>query len=374
MNTKSQRSAERLSLLVIGGGVIGLACAKVLAEAGHEVVLVERHGLLGSETSSRNSEVIHAGIYYPTESLKTRLCVEGRARMLAFSRHRGVPFRLCGKLIVACADEERPALDQIEARAQRAGPEVPLERWSAEQIRVKAPGVRAVEALWSAGTGIIDGHQFMHQLRVCAERADALVLSGHTVAAAEPLNGGFEVELSVPQGSVERHRFDGVINAAGHGAVALARLVGATVPDQIPVKGNYFAIAGPAPADTLVYPVPRPNLVGLGTHLTIDLAGRARLGPDVQLDADVTDHKVGPDRVRDAWLAARHFLPELRLDQLTPDYAGFRPKLSTERFADFHIGADDAPRGWINLLGIESPGLTASLAIAHRVLGLVEAL
>ncbi len=366
-NSHTRIKDDCLNLLIVGGGVIGLACAKELAESGHDVVLIERHRMLGSETSSRNSEVIHAGIYYPPESLKTELCIEGRARMLAFSRARGVRFSLCGKLIVACTEAEISALDQIEERAAQAGPEIALQRWSQTKVRSKAPAVRAVQALWSAGTGIVDGHQFMHQLRVAAEQAGALILPAHSMMSAHSTDPGFEIELTLQQGPSEQHYFDAVVNAAGHGAVQVARHVCDAVPEQIAVKGNYFAISGPAPADTLIYPVPRPNLVGLGTHLTIDLAGRARLGPDVELDADSNQMAVSADRLDAVWSAARHFLPSLRRDQLMADYAGFRPKLAVDRFADFHIGGDDAPTGWINLLGIESPGLTASLAIARRV-------
>ena len=363
------------SILVIGGGVVGLACAHMLAARGHDVVVVERNGLLGSETSSRNSEVIHAGIYYPVDSLKTRLCIEGRARLVAFCERENVPYRLCGKLIVACTDEERGALDTIETRAAAAGPAVPLQRWTASQVHDRAPAVRAVEALWSAGTGIVDGHAFMHRLRVRAEAHGALVLVGHRVIAASRSTGGYEVELAVDGHGTETHAFDCVINAAGHGANHVASLIGLQTPRQIAVKGNYFSIAGPAPADTLVYPVPRPNLVGLGTHLTIDLAGRGRLGPDVQLDADADNHTVDTSRAAAFLKAARHFLPALPDNALTPDYSGFRPKLATDRFADFHI-AEEAARdrpGWVNLLGIESPGLTASLAIADRVRALLDA-
>ncbi len=367
-------------VLVVGGGVVGLACARALSLAGHAVVLVERHGLLGSETSSRNSEVVHAGIYYPTESLKTRLCVEGRARLLAFCAAERVPHRLCGKLIVATEDDERPALDGIEARAAAAGPEVPLQRWTAAQVRARAPAVRAVEALWSAGTGIVDGHAFMHRLRVRAEALGALVLLRHTVVGVRPGAGGegYHVTLQAADAGHETHRFDAVVNAAGHGANAVAALVGldaGRVPQQIPVKGSYFTLAGAAPADTLVYPVPRPNLVGLGTHLTLDLGGRARLGPDVELDAPPFDHTVDPARRARFAQAARRFLPALREDDLQPDYSGFRPKLATDRFADFYLAehrAEGLP-GWVNLLGIESPGLTASLAIAARVCQLLDA-
>ena len=358
------------STLIIGGGVVGLACAAEFAARGADVVLVERNGRLGEETSSRNSEVIHAGIYYPPGSLKTELCIEGRLRLLAFCEAERVPHSLVGKLIVACADDERPALDTIEARAAAAGATVPLQRWTGAQVRARAPAVRAVEALWSAGTGVVDAHCLMDRLAARARRHDALLLLGQRVVAALPAPDGHTVTLQ-PSGGGEReeHRFDLVINAAGHGAPAVATLAGLPAPTQIPVKGSYFAISGPAPADTLVYPVPRPNLVGLGTHLTLDLAGRARLGPDVELEATPFDFAVDPRRAEAFHQAASHFLPGLRLADLRPDYSGFRPKLAVDRFADFAIEPRDAlgAPGWVDLFGIESPGLTAALAIAHRL-------
>ncbi len=358
------------STLIIGGGVVGLACAAEFAARGADVVLVERNGHLGEETSSRNSEVIHAGIYYPPGSLKTRLCIEGRLRLLAFCAAERVPHRLVGKLIVACADDERGALDTIEARAAAAGATVPLQRWSAAQVHARAPAVRAVEALWSGGTGVVDAHGLMERLAHRARRHDALLLLGQRVVAAQPSAAGHEVTLQPSQGGPrEVHRFDVVVNAAGHGAPDVARLAGLPAPTQIPVKGSYFAIAGPAPADTLVYPVPRPNLVGLGTHLTLDLAGRARLGPDVELDATAFDFAVDPGRAAAFHQAASHFLPGLRLQDLRPDYSGFRPKLAVDRFADFAIEgrANLGAPGWIDLFGIESPGLTAAMALAHGV-------
>lgn len=356
-------------VLVIGGGVVGLACAHRLATLGDDVVLVERHRALGTETSSRNSEVVHAGIYYPKDSAKTRLCIAGRRLLLAFCEAENIAFSLTGKLIVAADTDELDALDAVYERAGLAGPDVPLVRVSAAEIAVRAPGVRAVAGLWSAGTGIVDGHAFMQRLAHRAADHGALVLLDHEVVGASWAGDGWRIELRNPAGERETHSFAAVVNAAGHRATAVAQLAGHGAPAQIAVKGSYFALGGPPPAATLVYPVPRPHLVGLGTHLTVDLSGRARLGPDVEIGADPADHRVDPRRRGAFATAARRLLPDLRDDDLRPDYAGFRPKLAVDRFADFHIAGrgTHGAKGWVDLCGIESPGLTASMAIAVRV-------
>ncbi len=361
-------------VLIVGGGVVGLACAELLASGGVQVVLLERCGRTGEGTSSRNSEVIHAGIYYPQGSAKAALCVEGRRRLLAFCRHEGVGHRLVGKLIVATRDDEVGGLDLLETRALAAAVDPPLERWSAAQVARRAPAVRATAALWSAGTGIVDVHCLMDRLRARAEAAGALILTHHRVVGATPSKGAHEVQVLQPDGGLQSHIFEAVINAAGHGAAPLARAAGFKTPEVFPLKGSYFSIRGPAPADCLVYPAPQEPLISLGVHLTIDLAGRARLGPDHGPALSPDDLKVEPGRAVAFHEAARRYLPGLRLNDLQPDYAGVRPKLMGDGFADFCIRprSEEGLPAWIDLLGIDSPGLTAALAIAHRVAELLE--
>lgn len=364
-----------MDVVVIGAGVVGLAVAEACSASAATVTVLEAGDRIGTGISSRNSEVIHAGLYYPTGSLKASLCVEGRERLAAFCAHHGVDHRWTGKLIVATADDELPGLDRIrmQAEANGARPLLPL---SAAEVRSRCPNVRGVAGLWSTGTGIVDSHGLMARLRGLTERRDGLVLCRHRVVAASRGGNGWLLRVQQPDGTVAELQTDVVVNAAGLYADAVARMVcaDADLPRQIPVKGSYFDIAGAPPAQTLVYPVPSPTLTGLGTHLTLDLAGRARLGPDVQAARDLDDFAVEADRAATFHQSAARFLPGLRLDQLQPAYAGIRPKLATDRVADFYVRheAERGLPGWINLIGIESPGLTASLALAQRVVALAQ--
>ena len=364
-----------MQVAVLGAGVVGLAVAEVLSRAGHAVTILEKNARIGEETSSRNSEVIHAGIYYPAGSLKARLCVDGRARLLAFCDQHRVPWQATGKLIVATADDELPGLDAILAKAATNGTE-PLLPLDAAEIHARYPNVRAIAALWSTGTGIIDSHALMAKLAQLAQQRGADLLLRHRVEAATRIAAGWRLTVVQPdQTWVDLHA-DAVVNAAGLWADDVARLVvdAPDLPKHTFLKGNYFDIVGPSPAPTLVYPVPSPSLSGLGTHLTVDLAGRGRLGPDVEPAQDRHDYTVDPMRLESFLAAAQRFLPGLTADRLRPAYAGVRPKLATDRVADFWI-AEETGRGapgWVNLLGIESPGLTASLAIAAHVASLLE--
>lgn len=359
---------------VLGAGVIGLAVAELLSRRGFSVLILEKNQKPGMETSSRNSEVVHAGMYYPTGSLKALLCVQGREMLVDFCARHQVPWRQTGKLIVATEQNEIPALQAIAERAV-ANRTQPLLAMNQVEIQQKAPNVRGIQALWSTGTGIVDSHALMAKLRQLAERQGADLLLKHEVLEAKKTQHGWQLEVAQPDGSHVQVHADVVVNAAGLWADHVARLVcDDDLPRQVLVKGNYFDIAGLAPADTLVYPVPNPNLVGLGTHLTLDLAGNARLGPDVEMAQHRDDFAVDPLRLETFLTAAQRFLPGLKREHLRPAYAGIRPKLATDRFADFYV-QEEAGRGlpgWVNLLGIESPGLTASLAIAERVLALVQ--
>ena len=359
---------------VIGAGVVGLAVAHALATRGNEVWLFEKHARVGAETSSRNSEVLHAGLYYPPGSLKARLCVEGRERLVAFCQREGVAWRNTGKLIVATADDERAELDALASRAAENGA-VPLQPWTGPEIRRRWPALHAAAGLFSPATGIIDAHGLMTRLRLRGEQRGVRLLLRHEVTAAEQRSAGWRLTVQQPDKAVTTLDADAVVNAAGLWADAVAELPGVdhTLPRQRFVKGCYFQVQGAPPADTLVYPVPSPSLAGLGTHLTLDLAGQARLGPDVAPAADRLDYAVDAARVDAFLLAAQRFWPALTRDRLVPGYAGIRPKLDAAQPADFLVreGSDHGRPGWVDLLGIESPGLTASLALGAHVAALL---
>lgn len=363
---------EQVDVVVAGAGVIGLAVARAVAQAGRETLILEAAGAFGTETSSRNSEVIHAGIYYPRGSLKARLCVAGRERLYRFCEARGVPHKRCGKLIVATSAAQLPELERIRAAA--AGNGVQLEALSAAEACAMEPALHCVGALHSPVTGIVDSHSYMLALLGEAEQRGATLVCGSCVAAGRVDSQG--VVLSVPGTNTEiRARL--LINCAGLDAPALAsRIEGfpaAHVPHPFFAKGNYFTLGGRAPFSRLVYPVPEPG--GLGVHLTLDLAGRARFGPDVQW-VETRDYSVDPKRSERFYGAVRQYWPNLPDGALEPAYAGMRPKISGpgEPNADFRIDgpATHGVRSVINLFGIESPGLTASLAIADQVAAMVN--
>ncbi len=359
---------------VIGGGVVGLAAAAHLAQDGAQVVVLERASSLGAQTSARNSGVVHAGLYYPTGSAKARLCVTGRAHLTQLIESGQVNGRMVGKLIVAIDEAQRPGLQRLAEQA-RANGSPPLHEWSQARVREFAPRVQAVAALWSPGTGIVDPHSLLAWYKRQAQARGAEVLVRHSVVAAELRGSAWQLQVRQADGALTGLECDAVVNAAGLQADRVARL-GCAAPD-LPqhrfVKGNYFDLLGPPPAPCLVYPLPMAHLLGLGTHLTLDLGGRARLGPDTQLATSDDDHAVDPARSEQFFSAASPFLAGLRPEQLRPGFAGIRPKLATDRAADFYIQEESArgAPGWVNLLGIESPGLTASWAIGAAVADLI---
>ena len=357
--------------VVIGAGVIGLAVARALAAQGREVLILEGADAFGTGTSSRNSEVIHAGIYYPRNSLKARLCVAGRDQLYAFCQEYGVSHRRCGKLIVATSPEQLPELEKIRAAALANG--VDLDFWSAAQACAAEPQLRCVGALHSPFTGIIDSHSYMLALLGHAESRGATLVCESRVTAIRIEPGA--VLLSVnDEGPALSART--VINCAGIYAPRVVALMEGFPQQHIPrpyfAKGNYFTLAGRSPFERLVYPVPEPG--GLGVHLTLDLAGRARFGPDVQW-VDAPEYTVDPRRADRFYAAIRTYWPGLPDESLQPAYAGIRPKISgpAAAAADFRIdgpGVHGVP-GIVNLFGIESPGLTASLAIAAHVVRMI---
>jgi L-2-hydroxyglutarate oxidase LhgO len=360
---------ERIDCLVVGAGVVGLAVARALAQAGREVVVVERHGRIGTEISARNSGVIHAGLYYPAGSLKARLCRRGRELLYAFCARHGVAHRRCGKLIVATAPEQLPALATV-AQAARANGVDDLELLDEQAARALEPSLACVAALASPSTGIVDAHGLMLALLGEAEAAGATLAVTSPVAALIPGPAGVAVLLEDEREPALTAGW--VINCAGLGAVDLARATSGMPPAAIPAlryaKGSYFGFSGRAPFSQLIYPLPEPG--GLGVHLTLDLAGRARFGPDVEW-VEAPDYRVDPARAPAFEAAVRAWWPALPPGSLAPDYAGIRPKLAGPGApaADFHLAgpAEHGVAGIIQLFGIESPGLTAALAIGEWV-------
>lgn len=366
---------DHVDCIVAGAGVIGLAIARGMARRGMDTLILEAENAIGTGTSSRNSEVIHAGIYYPAGSLKARFCVAGREKLYRYCEERAVPHARRGKLIVATDAEQEPVLASIRANASAcgAGDLTPL---TATEARGLEPRLRCTAALLSPATGIIDSHALMLALLGDAEEhGAALSLNTRIVAGRiERVEGNRIVLDTVDSTSSERFEIATTrfVNAAGLGATALAGSLDGLDPQFVPklryAKGNYFSVAGRAPFSRLVYPVPEPG--GLGVHLTLDLNGVARFGPDVEW-TDQLDYRVDPARGERFYNEIRKYWPDLADGGLQPAYSGIRPKLSGpgEANADFVIqdAAVHGVEGLVNLFGIESPGLTSSLAIADHV-------
>lgn len=365
----------QIDAVVIGAGAVGLACAAEFSRRGHEVLLLEAAASIGSGTSSRNSEVIHAGLYYPTGSLKHTMCVKGRRQLYAYLAARGVAHKKCGKLIVATSTAEEGQFAALHRRAEENDVENVTTLTGASAMAME-PNLSCVSALLSAETGIIDSHGYMLALLGEIEAlGGALALNTPVLRGRALAAGGFELETGGESAATIRCRV--LVNAAGLGAQAVAGalegLPAETIPPLVLAKGSYFGCAGRPAFSRLVYPAPVDG--GLGVHLTLDLAGRMRFGPDVEwLDqhdpADV-DYSVDPRRADGFYAAIRRYWPGLPDGALTPDYAGCRPKLSGrgESAADFRVdGAEmHALPGLVNMFGIESPGLTSSLALAELV-------
>ncbi|MGH7042065.1 MAG: NAD(P)/FAD-dependent oxidoreductase [Acetobacteraceae bacterium] len=360
---------ESIDCIVVGAGVVGLAVARALAQAGREVIVLEAAEGIGTETSSRNSEVIHAGIYYPAGSFMARFCVAGRRALYAYCLEHGVPHRNCGKLIVATSEDEDGRLAGIKARAEANGVEGMRVLTRAEAVALE-PALRCTSALLSSVTGIIDSHGFMLALQGDAEEAGAVCAFLSPVKGGRVRGGGIEVDVGGADPMTLRCNL--LVNAAGLHAPALAGRIGGMPKDRVPTayyaRGNYFTLSGRSPFSRLIYPVPVPG--GLGVHLTIDLGGQARFGPDVQW-IDRIDYTVDPARADRFYAAVRRYWPGLKDGALQPGYAGIRPKIvpPNEAAQDFVVQGPlvHGVAGLINLFGIESPGLTAALALADYV-------
>ena len=358
---------ETVDTVVIGGGVVGLACARALAQVGVEVWLLEAAPALGQGISSRSSEVIHAGLYYPEDSLKASLCCRGRELLYEFCAARGVGHSKLGKLIVASGEAGIPELEALKARGDALG--VPgLTLLASTALHHKAPALRGTAALWSPETGIVDSHGLMLALAGEAEAAGAQLVLQTAVRRFALERDGVVLE-GTSAGAPLTLKARRCLNAAGFGAFALAREVmgGAAAPGPYYAAGHYFSYGGPAPAPCLVYPLPEPG--GLGIHLTLDLGGQARFGPDV-VWRETEDYAFTADRDRFAAAIQRYF-PELDAECLSPAYVGLRPKRvgPGQPAADFgwHAQALSDGRGVLHLLGMESPGLTSALALGERV-------
>ncbi|WP_342151733.1 NAD(P)/FAD-dependent oxidoreductase [Methylorubrum sp. SB2] len=358
-----------MEALVVGAGVVGLAVGRALARRGASVIVAEAGDAFGTGVSARSSEVIHGGMYYPPGSLRARHCVEGRRRLVAFCESHGVPHRLCGKLIVAAQEDERAAIEGIFSRgvANEVEGLTFLER---DEALALEPALSCVAALHSPATGIVDSHALMLALLGGIEDAGGALALRTPILSAERRDGRWLVRFGGE--APDTLAVDVLVNAAGLGAQALARSIEGVSPEQVPrqvlAKGSYFGCTGRPAFSRLIYPAPVEG--GLGIHLTLDLAGRMRFGPDVEW-IEAEDFSVDPNRASAFAEAIRRYWPALTADRLTPDYAGLRPKLTGpgEPAADFRIDgpAEHGLPGLVQLFGIESPGLTASLSLAEAV-------
>ena len=360
---------DKVDCIVIGAGVIGLAVARRLAQAGREVIVLEAAEGIGTETSSRNSEVIHAGIYYRAGSLMAQMCVSGKQLLYAYCGEHGIPHRNCGKLIVATTPKETEKLQSIRAHAEANGV-LDMQLLAGEAARALEPALNCDAALLSPSTGIIDSHAYMLALQGDAEAAGA-AFAFHTPLLRAKASAG-QIEIEAGGNAPMTLQCDLLVNAAGLGAPTVARNIEGMPIELIPcaylAKGNYFSCSVRAPFSRLIYPVPEPG--GLGVHLTLDMAGQARFGPDVEW-VEAIDYAVDPARAERFYPAIRKYWPTLPDGALMPSYSGIRPKIVPPAVAtqDFLIQGPRAHgvSGLINLFGIKSPGLTSSLAIADHV-------
>lgn len=367
-------------ITIIGAGVVGLAIAERLSQNQDQVFVVEKHESFGQETSSRNSEVIHAGIYYAKDSLRAQLCVEGKQLLYAFCDKYELPYSRCGKLIVATTEDEIAALEQVEQKALNNGV-TDLVWMNQEEIKQMEPHISAVKALFSPSTGVIDSHWYLKRLESNAMNNGVQFAYGSEVVQIEKLDQGYQIQLREADGQLFSFTSRQVINAAGLESYRIASMVGVT-DESLKInfcKGEYFRIQPPKHklVNRLVYPVPSKD--ALGIHVTIDMGGGVKLGPDVTyLDSNDYDYKVNPEKRKVFFESTRRFLPFLEEEDLVPEMAGIRAKTQTKEGAprDFYIceESDRGLPGFVNLIGLESPGLTASLAIGDYVKSLLNSL
>jgi len=367
-------------ITIIGAGVIGLAIAEKLSISYKNLFLIEKHPTFGQETSSRNSEVIHAGIYYTKDSLKSRLCVEGKNLLYEFCRKYEVPFNNCGKLIVATSDEEISVIEGIRQTAIKNGVD-DLRVLDRQQIEELEPNIFALKALFSPSTGIIDSHSLMKQFETNFINNGGQIVYGSEVTGIKKIAGGYEIRLLDSDKQDYTFTSGVVINSAGLTADKISEMVGID-DEKLKIhfcKGEYFRINPPKNRliKRLVYPVPHHNMEGIGIHITIDMGGGAKLGPDVKyLESNTYDYRLTPSKQEAFYKSAKKFLPFLEYGDISPEMAGIRPKTQRpgEEQRDFYI-EEESKRGYsgfINLIGMESPGLTSSIAIAKYVSNLIN--
>lgn len=365
---------DSVDCVVVGAGVVGLAVARALAQRGREVLVLEAENAIGTGISSRNSEVIHAGIYYPTGSLKARLCVQGQRMLYAYCAERSLPHQRCGKLVVATSAAQQAQLKAIAERGAANGV-ADLQWLTRSAARQREPALECVAALYSPSTGIVDSHALMLSLQGDLEQAGGMVACHTPLLNAQCAPEG--IVLAMQDGT--RLKATTVVNAAGLDAPRLARQFAGLDPRHVPqdfyAKGSYFSLKGKTPFSHLIYPV--PETAGLGVHLTLDLGGQAKFGPDVQWVTDPADLDVQAQRSAVFYDEVRKYWPQLPDDALVPAYAGMRPKIHgpTEPAADFCVqtASTHGVRSLINLFGIESPGLTSALALGEHVANLAGA-
>lgn len=365
-------------ITIIGAGVIGLAITEKLTEQFKNVFLIEKHQTFGQETSSRNSEVIHAGIYYPQGSLKALLCVEGKKLLYEYCRKYDIPFNKCGKLIVATNKEEISVIEGIRQTSMQNG--VDLKILDKAQIEEMEPNIFALKALYSPTTGIVDSHSLMKRFETNTINNGGQIVYGSEVTAIKRIAKGYRITLTDADKAIYSFTSEIVINSAGLASDKISEMAG-MVDENLIIKfckGEYFRINPPKNRliNRLIYPVPHPNMEGIGIHVTIDTGGGIKLGPDVTyLDRNVYDYRLTPSKQEAFFTSARKYLPFLEYDDIAPEMAGIRPKIQKQGdpIRDFYI-REETKRGcpgFVNLIGMESPGLTSSIAISNYVKNII---
>jgi len=367
-------------ITIIGAGVIGLAIAEKVSESHKNVFLIEKHLSFGQETSSRNSEVIHAGIYYTKDSLKARLCLEGKRLLYDYCRKYNIPFNNCGKLIVATSENEISIIKGIQQTAIQNGVDdlIIIDR---KQIAEMEPNIFALKAIYSPSTGIVDSHSLMKQYETNSINNGVQIVYGSELTGIKKLNNGYEITVLDSDGRNYTFTSHIIINSAGLTSDKVSEMAG-IYDDNLKIlfcKGEYFRLNPPKNKliNRLIYPVPHHNMEGIGIHVTIDMGGGVKLGPDVKyLESNVYDYKLTASKQEAFYKSVKKFLPFLGFEDISPEMAGIRPKIQKpgEPLRDFYI-KEESKRGFpgfINLIGMESPGLTSSISIANYVNGLIS--